>query len=134
MCHWKRARVLLGAGHLGTNYGKRRSRLNRSRSEVSSLIRSNHGAMREREPVFLDRESPITLCLSRGHAHMPFSYCRSFGPSSPMATPETCPANSPTFVKSTGALESLNNTADTVEFNVRVPDAPLKRPVPPVIL
>ena len=29
----------------------RRSRLSRSRSEVSSLIRSNHGAVRQRQPV-----------------------------------------------------------------------------------
>src|SRR5438094_147871 len=36
----------------------RRSRLSRSRSEVSSLIRSNHGAVRQRQPVYRP-ESPI---------------------------------------------------------------------------
>jgi hypothetical protein len=36
----------------------RRSRLSRGRSEVSSLIRSNHGAVRQRRP-FIGPESPI---------------------------------------------------------------------------
>jgi hypothetical protein len=33
----------------------RRSRLSRSRSEISSLIRSNHGAVRQRQPVYRPR-------------------------------------------------------------------------------
>ena len=61
------------------------------------------------------------------------SYCRSSCPSSPMATPETVPSNSPVSVPSTTPPEALNNTADNIAVNVRAPDAPLKRPVPPVI-
>ena len=61
------------------------------------------------------------------------SYCRSSCPYSPLATPKTVPSNSPVFVRSSGALEALNNTGVNVAVNVRVPDAPLKRPVPPVI-
>ena len=62
------------------------------------------------------------------------SYCCSSCRSASPHTPETVPVNTPVFVKSTGALEALNNTGDTVEVNVRVPEALLKRPVPPVIL
>ena len=60
-----------------------------------------------------------------------FSYFRSS--SSPMATPEIVPSNSPVIVKSSGVPEALNNTTFTIAVDVRAPDAPLKRPVPPVI-
>jgi hypothetical protein len=62
-----------------------------------------------------------------------FSYRRSSGPSSSWPSPRTVPSNSPVFVKSAGALEALRNTGAMVAVIVRLPDAPVKRPVPPVI-
>ena len=50
-----------------------------------------------------------------------------------MATPETDPVNSPVAAKKTGLFEASAKTGSTVSVNVRVPDASLKRPVPPVI-
>ena len=47
--------------------------------------------------------------------------------------PETDPSITPVSVKSAGALEALRNTALIVAVKVREPDAPSKRPVPPVI-
>jgi len=69
-------------------------------------------------------EQEHTLCLP---------YCRSFWLSSSVAAPEIVPVNCPVLVKSTAPLESLNNTGDVAPVNVSVPDASLKRPVPPVI-
>src|SRR2546427_10620311 len=160
----------------------RRSRLSRCRSEVSSLIRSNHGAVRQRQPVYRPRipnrrkstfprdSPPAPMCCVAAHEPdgrhtlsvqaditgltlrlilrldslhsgaqrvgaraYASSYRRSSCPSSPMATPETVPSNSPVSVPSTTPPEELNTTGVNIAVNVRVPDAPLKRPVPPVI-
>lgn len=61
------------------------------------------------------------------------SYRRASCPSSPVAAPTTVPSTSPVFVESGAPPEALRNTGITVAVNVSVPDAPLKRPVPPVI-
>src|SRR5262249_13807169 len=62
------------------------------------------------------------------------SYCRSsWWSSSSSAVSKIVPSNSPVFVKSAGALEALRNTAAMVAVIVRLPDAPAKRPVPPLI-
>jgi hypothetical protein len=55
-------------------------------------------------------------------------------PSLPYGAPTTVPSNSPVLVKSWGELEASNTAGVHVEVDVSVPDAPLKRPVPPVIL
>jgi hypothetical protein len=60
-------------------------------------------------------------------------YCRSSCRFSSMAAPEIVPSNSPVFVKNGAPPEARNNTGINVAVNVSVPDAPLKRPVPPVI-
>jgi hypothetical protein len=83
-------------------------------------------------------DSPIGLGAlgankrSKEHAHMPFSYCRSSCRSYSGATPETVPVNSPVSVSSTTRPAALNNTGVKIAVNVTRPDAPLKRPVPPV--
>ena len=64
---------------------------------------------------------------------MPFPIAARLDRSSSMATPETVPVNSPVAAKKTGLLEASANTGSTVSVNVRMPDASLKRPVPPVI-
>ena len=68
----------------------------------------------------------------RGQRNMS-SYCRSSWRSSSLATPETVPVNSPVLAKKTGLFEASAKTGTFVSVNVRVPDASLKRPVPPVI-
>jgi hypothetical protein len=159
----------------------RRSRRSRSRSEVSSLIRSNHGAVRQRQARLsapnpqspeerLSRDSPpAPMCCAAAHEpdgrrtlsvladitgstlrlilrldslHLEgqrlgarayaFSYCRPSCPSPP-ATPETVPVNSPVEAKKTGFPKASANTGTTISVKVRLPDAFLKRPVPPVI-
>ena len=60
------------------------------------------------------------------------SYCRSSWRSASRATPETVPVNSPVAAKKTGLFLASANTGTAVSVNVRVPDAFLKRPVPPV--
>ena len=153
----------------------RRSRVSRSRSEVSSLIRSNHGAVRQRRPVYRPRipnrrestfhmtvqqhryyvayepdgratpfcsgrhyrvksptDSPIGLywaqrVVARAYAS---SYRRSSWRSSSVATPEIVPVIAPVTVKK---MNLPGTTGATVMVNVTsLPDAFLKRPVPPV--
>jgi ribosome-associated protein YbcJ (S4-like RNA binding protein) len=53
--------------------------------------------------------------------------------SSSGAAPKIVPSNFPVLVKSAGALEALRSTAIRVDDIVRLPDAPVKRPVPPPI-
>jgi hypothetical protein len=101
----------------------RRGRLSRSRSDVSSLIRSNYGSVRERGRVYraaghtlpdsppgIDSDSPIQLVALRRAPVCLFL--------SPLVLaflvygrPETVPSISPVSVKSAGALAALNNTA-----------------------
>ena len=50
-----------------------------------------------------------------------------------MATPETVPVTSPVLAKKTGWFKASAKTGTFVSVNVRVPDASVKRPVPPVI-
>ena len=59
------------------------------------------------------------------------AYC-PFCPS-PIGTPETVPVNWPVTAKKTGLFKASAKTGTVVSVNVRVPDAFLKRPVPPVI-
>jgi hypothetical protein len=58
------------------------------------------------------------------------SYCCSSWRSSSGAALTIVPSNSPVFVNSAGALEALRNTGAMVAVIVRLPDAPVKRPVP----
>ncbi len=74
-----------------------------------------------------------SVCGAQRARHDALSYCRSSSRSSSMAAPKTVPSNVPVFVKSLTLLSAANTTGVNVEFNVRAPDAPLKRPVPPVI-
>jgi hypothetical protein len=60
-------------------------------------------------------------------------YCRSLCWSSSVSAPETIPVKFPVEVKKTGVPEASANTGITVSEKVSVPDAFLKRPVPPVI-
>jgi len=60
-------------------------------------------------------------------------YCRSPRSPSPEASPETVPSRLPVSVKSTAELEASDNSAASVAVNARLPFAPSKRPVPPVI-
>ena len=64
-------------------------------------------------------------------------YCRSScSCSSSLATPEIVPLNFPVAVKKTGVgglVESSNETGTAVSVNLSMPDASLKRPLPPVI-
>ena len=60
------------------------------------------------------------------------SYCSSSSSSSPLAIPKTVPSNFPVFVNSAGALAALRKTGAMVAVIVRLPDAPVKRPVPPL--
>ena len=46
---------------------------------------------------------------------------------------EIVPVNSPVSVKKTGLLKASPNMGVAVSVSVRTPDAPWKRPVPPVI-
>jgi hypothetical protein len=63
-----------------------------------------------------------------------FSYCPSSSRSSSSTrAPKINPSNFPVFVKSAGALEALRNTTARVAVILRLPDAPVKRPVPPLI-
>jgi hypothetical protein len=64
-----------------------------------------------------------------------FSYCRSSWRSSSSATPEMVPVNPPVATKKTGILGlfKASATGTVVSVNVSLPDASLKRPVPPVI-
>src|SRR5215472_1591502 len=144
----------------------RRSRPSHSRSEVLSLTRSDHGAVRQRPesrfdgkitvpgtsppapmccigayqphdrctlPVQADITDQLSVCGAQRARQDALSYCRSSSRSSSIAAPKTVPSNVPVFVKSLTLLSAANTTGVNVEFNVRAPDAPLKRPVPPVI-
>jgi hypothetical protein len=62
-----------------------------------------------------------------------FPYCGSSSRSSSAATLETVPVICPVSAKKTGLLEASANTGFDISVNVRMPDAFLKRPVPPVI-
>jgi hypothetical protein len=81
-------------------------------------------------------DSPIGLCLraqrvvARAYAS---PYRRSSWLSSSAATPETVPVTPPVEAKKTGLLEASANTGSVVSVKVRLPDASLKRPVPPAI-
>src|ERR1022692_2109853 len=80
-----------------------RSRLSRSRSEVSSLLRSNHGAVLQRQPGAFDRPR-IPNCRKSTFLGLPAATRRKHYDQSP----SICPSEylSPTSYAELGALTS----------------------------
>ena len=75
----------------------------------------------------------VYACRLESFADRAGFYCRSSWRSASLATPETVPVNFPVLAKKTGLFEVSAKTGAFVSVNLRLPEASLKRPVPPAI-
>jgi hypothetical protein len=114
-------------------------------------IRSLRGCVIARLAIVFARDGPSVGCFVAPLTSWPPPHCvfdrsrerndqerisfywLSSWVSASLVTPETVPVNSPVAAKKTGLCKASANTGTDVSVNVSVPDAFLKRPVPPVI-